>query len=59
MFADKREAMQRLFSSVFYERLCSGGAKGVYGGHVPPFEACPPFGPHLSFTDIKQNAVYG
>jgi len=33
--------------------------KGSPGGAWLPFEAWTPFGPHLSFTDIKQNAVYG
>jgi len=30
------------------------------GGPFPPFEAwLSPLPPHLSFTDIRQNAVYG
>jgi len=37
----------------------SGGAEGVQEAMPSPFEACPaPFGRHLGFTDIKQNAVY-
>jgi len=37
----------------------SGGAKGgEAGGHAPHLRLPPLWSPYLSFTDMKQNAVY-